>query len=169
MKNLNIVAALVAAFGIMSAAPAEAQKNESEGKPGKLVQERAQDVADSAEMERDELVRRDKQSRERVQDAAEDESSSHEYMGNEESGDDVGRDKSSKGKGNAAARGNEKAQEMRTRRDERKAIMEEYKANGEAGKAELGADDDALDTDIDEESEDKHKQAKKPWWKFWGQ
>lgn len=49
-------------------------------------------------------------------------------------------------------KGSETAQEMRARRDERKAIQEEYRANrepGQEGKTEEG------------------EAKKKPWWRFW--
>ena len=184
MKQLNIIAALVAAIAIMSAAPADAQSEKS--KAGKAMQNRSQDVADRTEMERDKLTRGDKKPRERIEDAMEDEGADvgdedadDDYRDDDDLDDDVVRDKSGKAKDksakmkdksaegldNAATRGNEKSREMRARRDERKVIKEEYKAGG---KGELDADD-ALDADAGEVSEDGEKKEKKPWWKFWNQ
>ena len=185
MKYLNIIAALVAALAIMSAAPADAQTEKS--KPGKAMQDRSQDVADRAEMERDRLTLRDKKSREQIEDAMEDQDSDDDYMDDDDlddddlddddldDDDDVMRDKSAKmkdksakGLDNAATRGNEKSQEMRARRDERKIIKEEYNAGGKGSEGELDADH-ALDGDAGEASEDGEKKEKKPWWKFWNQ
>jgi len=187
MKQLNIIAALVAALAIMSAAPADAQTEKS--KPGKAMQDRSQEVADRAEMERDRLTPRDKKSREQIEDAMEDEpadvddeDADDDYMDDDDLDDDLVRDKSvkakdksakmkdksAKGLDNAATRGNEKSQEMRARRDERKMIKEEYNAGGKGSEGELDADD-ALDGDAGEASEDGEKKEKKPWWKFWNQ
>ena len=187
MKLFNLIAALVAAIAIMSAAPADAQSEKS--KAGKAMQNRSQDVADRAEMERDKLTRGDKESREQIEDAMEDESddvdddeAKDDYMDDDDLDGDVVRDKSvkakdksakmkdksAKGQDNAAMRGNEKSQEMRARRDERKVIKEEYKAGGKGNEGELDADD-VLDADAGEASEDGQKKEKKPWWKFWNQ
>ena len=68
-----------------------------------------------------------------------------------------------KGQQNAATRGNEKAQEMRARRDERKRIKEEYDATGAKSRDEV---EPALESDDDEAP--MAKKDKKPWWKFWG-
>lgn len=177
MKHLNIVAALIAVLAIVSASPADAQMEKS--KPGKAMQERSQDVADRAEVERDRLNPRDKNSREQIEDAMEDETadvedSDDDYMGDDDA-NDVVRDKSVKAKNksakaldNAATRGNDKSQEMRARRDERKVIKEEYKAGGNGSMGEPDADD-ALDAETDEASADDEKKEKKPWWKFWNQ
>ena len=178
MKQLNIIAALVAALAIMSAAPADAQSDKS--KAGKAMQDRSQDAVDRAATERENLARQDKKSRERIEDAMEDEDFDDDHMGDDDPDDDVVRDKSvkakdksakmkdksAKGLDNAATRGSEKSQEMRARRDERKMIKEEYKATGKAREGELDADD-ALDADAGEASEDGEKKEKKPWWKFW--
>lgn len=61
------------------------------------------------------------------------------------------------------AHGNEKAEEMRARRDERTAIKEEYDANRDKG-------DEGVDRELDAEDRDEEQKekAKKPWWKFWG-
>ncbi|MDH3490786.1 MAG: hypothetical protein OEM20_02145 [Gammaproteobacteria bacterium] len=184
MKHLNIVAALIAVLAIVSASPADAQMEKS--KPGKAMQERSQDVADRAEVERDRLNPRDKSSRDQIEDAMEDETadvqdSDDDYMGDDDA-NDVERDKSvkaknksakmkdnsAKGLDNAATRGNEKSQEIRARRDERKVIKEEYKAGGKGSMGEPDADD-ALDAETDEASADDEKKEKKPWWKFWNQ
>jgi hypothetical protein len=62
-------------------------------------------------------------------------------------------------------KGSEQAQEMRARRDERKAIQEEYRSartpRQEADAAPIP------DDDVDEAAEDAKGKAKKPWWKFW--
>ena len=178
MKHLNIIAALVAALAIMSAAPANAQTEKSNA--GKAMQDRSQNAVDRAAMEREDLARQDKKSRERIEDAMEDEDSDDDYIGDDNLDDDVVRDKSvkakdksakmkdksAKGLDNAATRGSEKSQEMRGRRDERKMIKEEYKASGNGSEGELDADD-GLDPDTDEASKDGEKKEKKPWWKFW--
>lgn len=56
-------------------------------------------------------------------------------------------------------RGSARAQEMRNRRDERKQIKEEYRADREAGQERA----DPSETG----GADGSKKAKKPWWKFW--
>ena len=71
----------------------------------------------------------------------------------------------------AELKGNERAQEMRARRDERKAIKEEYKSDRNAGR-ELasGLDPEVKSEEVAEEAEaaeDTKKKAKKPWWKLW--
>jgi hypothetical protein len=62
-------------------------------------------------------------------------------------------------------KGSEQAQEMRARRDERKAIREEYKSDRtpgqEADSAPIPGDD------VDAAAEDAKEKPKKPWWKFW--
>lgn len=88
------------------------------------------------------------------------------------------RDKArSKGKG-AETKGNEKSQEMRARRDERKAIKEEYKSGRKSGESEdLDRPDDntvkqngRVDLDATNvEVDEKAKKPKKPWWKFWSE
>lgn len=78
-----------------------------------------------------------------------------------------------KGHENAATRGNEKAQEMRARRDERKAIKEEYKADSRSGERNADIDNGVVGAAVnglmesDEESKDQEKKARKSWWKFW--
>lgn len=59
------------------------------------------------------------------------------------------RDKSANGN-----KGSERSQEMRARRDERKAIQEEYRSDPEPGQEGWDKEDG--------------QSAKKPWWKFWG-
>lgn len=63
----------------------------------------------------------------------------------------------------ANASGAEKAEEMRARRDERKTVQEEYRADREPGQE--GANSEEAGKDVDEGQKEK---AKKPWWKFWG-
>lgn len=65
----------------------------------------------------------------------------------------------------AETKGNERAQEMRARRDERKAIQEEYKSDrtmGQTVDSAPGSDDDS-EGNADEVKE----KPKKSWWKFW--
>ena len=65
----------------------------------------------------------------------------------------------------AKTKGNERAQEMRARRDERKTIQEEYKSDRTAGQeadSAPGSDDDS-----DEAAEEAKEKPKKSWWKFW--
>ena len=157
MKHLNIVATLLVVLAFLLALPADAQTEK--GKPEKTMQDPQQDVADLAEMERDKLSKQDEAMREKVKDPR-----------SEQDLDDAD---PKKGHENAATRGNEKAQEMRARRDESKTIKEEYKADRKIGEpktdlddGEVGAAVDGL-TESDEESKDQEKKAKKPWWKFW--
>ncbi len=87
------------------------------------------------------------------------------------------RDKALSGREHAELQGSDKAREMRNRRDERKAIMDEYKGDRKAQKdamkaerkagSELQAENSArMDADAAGEAP---KKAKKPWWKFWGE
>lgn len=162
MKHLNIVAALIVALALLFAIPAYAQTEKGKlekGKPENTMQDPQQDVADRAEMERDKLSKQDKAMREKVKDPR-----------SEKDLDDAD---PKKGHENAATRGNENAQEMRARRDERKTIKEEYKADRKSDEpktdlddGEVGAAVDGL-TESDEESKGQEKKAKKPWWKFW--
>ncbi len=96
-----------------------------------------------------------------------------------DSASEISRDKSVSGPEHAATQGSEKAQEMRNRRDERKAIMDDYKSNKNARKEvqkgerkarpELDAETSTrMDADSDDAG-DELKKAKKPWWKFWGE
>ncbi|MDH3429731.1 MAG: hypothetical protein OEM60_07610 [Gammaproteobacteria bacterium] len=76
----------------------------------------------------------------------------------------------------AEAQGSERAQEMRARRDERKAIKDDYRSGREAGdEADVAAHADDRPGELDDpersdaaidaaEAKDK---PKKPWWKFW--
>lgn len=59
--------------------------------------------------------------------------------------------------------GNEKAAEMRARRDEGKAIKEDYRATREPGQEGVDSDEAG-----EEAADDQKAKAKKPWWKFWG-
>jgi colicin import membrane protein len=59
--------------------------------------------------------------------------------------------------------GGEKADEMGARRDEGKAIKEQYRDDREAGQEGANLDDDEAET-----AGEQQKKAKKPWWKLWG-
>ena len=59
--------------------------------------------------------------------------------------------------------GNETASEIRNRRDERKAIQEEYRGSRDPGQEGAGPD-----ADSDAVAAGRQQKAKKPWWKFWG-
>lgn len=61
------------------------------------------------------------------------------------------------------AGGSDTAVEMRNRRDERKAIKEEYRDGREPGQE--GANRDGDEESVADEQKEK---AQKPWWKFWG-
>ena len=61
------------------------------------------------------------------------------------------------------AGGGDTAAEMRDRRDESKAIKEEYKSNREPGQE--GAN---RDSDSENVADEQKAKAKKPWWKLWG-
>lgn len=61
------------------------------------------------------------------------------------------------------ATGSETAATMRERRDEGKAIKEEYRSNREPGQEGIGPDADTEDA-----ADEQKQKAKKPWWKFWG-
>ena len=77
----------------------------------------------------------------------------------------------SRKRADAELKGNERAQEMRARRDERKAIKEEYKSDRNAGQEsasglvpEVKSEEVAEEAEAAEETKEK---AKKPWWKLW--
>lgn len=61
------------------------------------------------------------------------------------------------GSGKSADKGSETAQQMRARAEERKAIQEQYRSEREPGQ----------EGQMAREAEEG-QQAKKPWWKFWG-
>lgn len=61
------------------------------------------------------------------------------------------------------ADGQARAEQMRERRDEGKAIKEQYKDDREPGMEGVGS---ALDKEDD--AEKQQQKEKKPWWKFWG-
>lgn len=67
-----------------------------------------------------------------------------------------------KARGESAMNAGATGEQMRERRDERKAIQDAYRENREAG--EDGANPEAEEQDEDEDQKDKEK---KPWWKFW--
>lgn len=73
------------------------------------------------------------------------------------------------GRDNAATRGNETSAEMRARKDEKKAIKDDYKADRKANKGEIEAASGGQVLAADAEaSDEQQKKAKKPWWKLWG-
>ncbi len=167
MKNLCVSAALVALLAGMSAPVTYAMDKAESKNPAGAIQDRAQDVADRAERGRDDVDRQAKKKDkvldkmdEKSTDLPADESGAHRH-GRE---DFIDRDERSKGLDNAATRGSEKSQEMRARRDESKAIKEEYRAGKNSGDDEPGIDAATLE---DSASDEKEKQGKKPWWKFW--
>ena len=69
----------------------------------------------------------------------------------------------------AESKGNTTAREMRSRRDERKTMMDEHKGTRDANPDDedpqgvLGSAEDATD----QSDEGEQEKAKKPWWKFW--
>lgn len=124
--------------------------------------------------DRDEVDARDEaeDAREKAEEAREEaEDADDRYADMDDgAGDDMKAQRNLKGTA-AESKGNEKAQEMRARRDERKAIMEEYKSDKKAGQeadSARGSDVDASDIDSDEVAEEAKEKPKKPWWKIWG-
>ena len=82
----------------------------------------------------------------------------------EETNDDLTAERHSNA-GDPQTKGSEQAQEMRARRDERKAIQEEYKSDRTPGQE---ADSAPIpDDDVDEAAKDAKEKPKKSWWKFW--
>ena len=181
MKHISILAALVAVISLMSAPVADAKSRMDDKKAKDVVQDQAQDMADRAETERDQVKRRDKKNKDRVKDVIDGDSSDDGDDSDHDDADDnsdhgnagdravEGRNDATRGLDNAAGRGNDKSQEMRARRDERKAIKEEYKANGKGATVDVDGAADSLETVTDEDMEDTEKKEKKPWWKFWNQ
>ncbi len=161
MKFLSVIVALIALIAVMSAPIANAESQASNKRPNDAAQARAQDITDRAETERGKLKRPDKKKMDKVGDKLDkgpsDDADYEVGDRHDMSHDSVDRDEQNKGLDNAATRGNEKSQEMRARRDEGKAIKDEYKAREKSGNSEL-------DRVTSEEGE---KKDKKPWWKFW--
>ena len=167
MKNLNMFAMLISALAILSASPANAKNDAEKGKMKDATRDRAEQVADRAEKERGDLSRRDEAMRDRVKDVDDNDDLDDAELDDVDTHDRDVRDNSNKRSDKAATRGNEKAQEMQARRDERKEIMEEHKANGGKGENKPDADDDVANMETDEETDASDKKGKKPWWKFW--
>jgi len=187
MNRLRILAALVAIVAVMSAPLADAEGRTDDKKTRDVIQGDAQDAGDRAKTDEDQAKRRVKKHKDKARDAMEGESGDDAESDNSESDDsesddsesddsDHGKarheatergDRAGKGLDNAAGRSSEKSQEMRARRDERKAIKEEYKAgdNGEM----IDVDDTVDSLDTDNEAESNEKKEKKSWWKFWDQ
>ena len=163
MKHLSVIAALIALMAVMSAPIANAESQASDKRPKDAAHARAQDVADRTETERGNVKRPDKKKMDKVADKLDkgpsDDASYEAGKRRDMSHDANDRDEPAKGLDNAATRGNEKSQEMRARRDEGKAIKDEYKAREKSGNSEL----DRVTSEEDE------KKDKKPWWKFWGE
>lgn len=163
MKHLSVIAALVALIAGLSAPVAHAMDKVDSKKQADAIADQAQDMADRAERGRDKAEGHAK-NKKKDRDSDEMNIEPSDVPGYEPSTrhdgshDSIDRDERSKGLDNAATRGNETSQEMRARRDEGKAIKDEYKAREKSGNSEL-------DRDTSEQGE---KQDKKPWWKFWG-
>ncbi len=101
--------------------------------------------------------------RTQAEDAANEQSTRREGMSEEERAE-IFNDAHTKAHA-ADDKGNDKAQEMRDRRDQRKEIMDAEKSDGNDSHND-DDDNDHADND-DGEGEGKAKE-KKPWWKFWG-
>lgn len=150
-------------LGLMLSAPdAAAQQDKGKGKGAPSAEmreqkERAKDAADEA----DERAEQERERAEGVAEQAEEERErARERAENEEGfGGDLDEDQA-----RGAGHGNEKSQEMRARRDERKAIKAEYKDNSDSVREDIGQDADEADDEADDEQKAKDK---KPWYKFW--
>ena len=150
--------AIVTIFAI--AGPASAQKGKGTDKAKRAGNmEGAVEQAEGRAQEARDKMRGDKR--------MEDDGSSDDYKDDEQSersSDDDSRDGRSDDDSDRRAddmRGNAKAEEMRNRRDERKQIKEEYRADREPGQERATPSDESPD------GESAAKKAKKPWWKFW--
>lgn len=169
MKNFCALTALIALVAGMSAPMTYAMDKAESKQPPDAIEDQAQDVADRAERGRDKLDRQAKK-KDRVSDKMDKEPSDvpayEDGARHDGAQDSIAREERSKDLDNAATPGNEKSQEMRARRDESKAIKDEYKAGKKSGDGKLGSDAESLEEDAREEEE---KQGKKPWWKFWEQ
>ena len=150
-------------FGLMLSAPdaaAQQDKGKDKGAPNAEMREqkeRAKDAADEA----DERAEQERERAEGVAEQAEEERErARERAENEEGfGGDLDEDQA-----RGAELGNEKSQEMRARRDERKAIKAEYTDNSDSVREDIGQDADEADDEADDEQKAKDK---KPWYKFW--
>lgn len=147
------------------AGPALAQKGKGmgKGKQNDNIERMAEHAEDRGKQARDN-IRDDENWRDddsSAQDYADDDSSdrrSNDDHSSEARSDDTSRDDRSDADG---MRGNAKAEEMRNRRDERKQIKEEYRADREPGQERATPSEDSPD------GESAAKKPKKPWWKFW--
>ena len=162
MKHITVRAGLIALIVAMSAPTIHAMDKVDKKKEMDVIEDRAQNVTDRAERGRDKAEghagKKDKVSDRKYSET----SDVPAYEGaprRDGQRDGIDRDERITGLENAATRGNEKSQEMRARRDEGKAIKEEYKAGKESG-----SDAATLEEEAGDEAE---KQGKKPWWKFW--
>ena len=162
--NRLLLGILLAVGLTLSAPDATAQQSKGKGKgaPNTEMREqqgRAKDVADEAEELAEQERKRTKEAEERVKEERE---RAREQAENEEGfGHDLDGDQA-----RGAGRGNEKSQEMRARRDERKAIKAEYTENREAGQEGIDRDTDS-DEAADEAADEQKAKDKKPWYKFW--
>jgi hypothetical protein len=147
---MNQILLIVVLALCLSAANSYAQ-----GKPDKEMRQQNVEVREYAED-------RAKDAREEAKERAEDAREEAEER-TESSREHAKEVVESRGEHDEAAHGSEQAQEMRTRRDERKAIMNDAKESREAGQEGVGPDADAEDQPADQK-----EKAKKPWWKFWG-
>lgn len=125
--------------------------------------ERAEEMAERRREEAEGIAERNREAAEDYEDDAQDRA---DMAGRRDGGNRVD------GRENAMSRGNEKAAEMRNRRDERKAIKDEYKADRKNtdGMLERQVDDNGEAIDVmgdDEIRDDQQVKGKKPWWKFW--
>ena len=184
MNRLIILASL--AVALILAAPADAAPKDKPGKPDKaevrdhvkrgsdkreeareraelereMAEERAEEAEEAAEREREMAEERAEEAEERAErerEMAEERREEAEEMAERER--EMAEERRLEGEAN---RGSERAAEMRARRDERKEIMDEYRA-GEPGEAtEVAVDENEAATKTDD------KKGKKPWWKFWG-
>jgi len=162
------------------AGPALAQKGKGmgKGKQNDNIERMAEQAEDRGKQARDN-IRDDENWRDddsSAQDYADDDSSdrrSNDDHSSEARSDDTSRDNRSddtsrddrsdddSGRHADGMRGNAKAEEMRNRRDERKQIKEEYRADREPGQERATPSEDSPD------GESAAKKPKKPWWKFW--
>ena len=175
MRHLTLVAALIALVSSLSAPIAAADGRTHDRKTKDVVHGEAQDSADHGKSEKKQAERRGEKNKNKVRDTIRDESDDDSDSEDSDSDDSdhseaddraIGKgEKAAKGQENAASRGNAKSQEMRARRDERKAIKEGYK---ETDKDELIVVDGAAESpNEDTEAESTENKGKKPWWKFW--
>jgi len=150
---------------------ASAQSGKDKAKAVSEREPRAQETVDEATAERREEMRENARAeRQSGQDVLVDEGADVEGPRDQHknvtdaTNKDVEARRNFKGE-DAETKGNERAQEMRARRDERKAIKEEYKSDQKAGQEVDSAP--LSDDDSDEAVEGAKEKSKKSWWKFW--